>query len=88
MFKKIKKNIDKEKIKMKYEWDIIDQEEPRGQSVTMNGIPCTARHCVTHLNRLTEENEKLTEENYMLKCTIGRNESYINILTHKCTWRS
>lgn len=40
-------------------WDVIDLKEPRGQSVTMDGIPCTARHCCTSLNRLTEENESL-----------------------------
>ena len=40
-------------------WDIIYKEEPRGQSVTLNGIPCTARTCVTNLNRLTNENQML-----------------------------
>lgn len=40
-------------------YDVIDKEEPRGQSVTYDGIPCTARTCVTRLNRLTEENEQL-----------------------------
>ena len=44
-------------------YDVIDKEEPRGQSVTYNGIPCTARTCVTRLNRLTEENEQLKKEN-------------------------
>lgn len=39
-------------------WGIIDKEEPRGQSVTLNGIPCTARTCVTELNRLTKENQR------------------------------
>ena len=42
-------------------YDVIDKEEPRGQSVTYNGIPCTARTCVTQLNRLTEENEQLKQ---------------------------
>ena len=44
------------------QYDVIDKEEPRGQSVTWNGIPCTARTCVTRLNRLTEENEQLKKE--------------------------
>lgn len=44
-------------------YNVINQEEPRRQSVAVNGIPCTARHCVTQLNRLTQENEKLKEEN-------------------------
>lgn len=40
-------------------YDVIDKAEPRGQSVTYDGIPCTARTCVTRLNILTEENENL-----------------------------
>lgn len=40
-------------------YDIINKEEPRGQSVAFKGIPCTARTCVTRLNRLTEENQQL-----------------------------
>lgn len=41
---------------------IIDMEEPRGQSVAEKGIPCSARHCCTRLNRLTEENEQLKQQ--------------------------
>ena len=48
-------------------YGVIDQEEPRGQSASYQGIPCTARHCCTNLNRLTEENEQLKEENDQLK---------------------
>lgn len=40
-------------------YNVINKVEPRGQSVTYEGIPCTARTCVTRLNRLTEENEQL-----------------------------
>lgn len=40
-------------------YTVINREEPRGQSVAENGIPCTARHCVTQLNRLFQDNEKL-----------------------------
>ncbi len=40
-------------------YNVINQEEARGQSVAENGIPCTARHCVTQLNRLFHDNEKL-----------------------------
>ena len=43
-------------------YDVIDKEEPRGQSVSYQGIPCTARHCCTNLNRLTEEKEQLKKE--------------------------
>lgn len=39
-------------------FDIIDQEEPRGQTVTLNGVPCTARTCCTMLNRYANENQK------------------------------
>ena len=48
-------------------YGVIDKEEPRGQSVSYQRIPCTARHCCTNLNRLTEENEQLKEENAKLK---------------------
>lgn len=48
-------------------YDVIDKEEPRGQSVSYQGIPCTARHCCTNLNRLTEENEQLKEEKERLQ---------------------
>lgn len=40
-------------------YTVINKEEPHGQSVAENGIPCTARHCVTQLNGLFQINEKL-----------------------------
>lgn len=40
-------------------YTVINREEPHGQSVAENGIPCTARHCVTQLNGLFRDNEKL-----------------------------
>lgn len=63
-------------------YDVIDKLEPRGQSVTDGGIPCTARTCVTRLNRLTEENEQLKKENKHLRCTIESNsqDDYIDYL--------
>ena len=39
--------------------NVINKEEPRGQSVAENGIPCTAKYCVAQLNRLSQDNEKL-----------------------------
>ena len=48
-------------------YDVINKAEPRGQSVTYKGIPCTARTCVTRLNRLTEENEQLKKQIEELK---------------------
>lgn len=30
-------------------YTVINREEPHRQSVAENGIPCTARHCVTQL---------------------------------------
>ena len=44
-------------------YDVIYEKEPRGQVVTDNGIPCTARTCCTRLNRLEEENTRLKERN-------------------------
>lgn len=40
-------------------YTVINNEEPSGQSVAENGIPCTAIHCVTQLNGLFQDNEKL-----------------------------
>ena len=48
-------------------YTVINKEEGRGQSVAENGIPCTARHCVTQLNRLFRDNEKLELEIIGLK---------------------
>lgn len=56
-------------------YNVINQEEGCGQSVAENGIPCTARHCVTQLNRLFQDNEKLGLESklksikFVLKCS-------------------
>jgi len=44
-------------------YDVIYEKEPRGQVVTDNGIPCTARTCCTRLNWLEEENKELKEIN-------------------------
>lgn len=44
-------------------YDVIYAKEPRGQVVTDNGIPCTARTCCTRLNWLEEENTRLKERN-------------------------
>ena len=40
-------------------YNVINKEEPHGQSVAENGIPCTAKYCVARLNRLSQDNEKL-----------------------------
>lgn len=61
-------------------YDVIDTEEPRGQSVSYQGIPCTARHCCTNLNRLTEENEQLKERNEKLIKKLDRLEQYIETI--------
>ena len=44
---------------MNDKYTVINKKEPCGQSVAENGIPCTARHCVTQLNGLFRDNEKL-----------------------------
>ena len=41
-------------------YTVIDKEEPRKQSIAKNGIPCTARYSVTTLNRLMQENYKVS----------------------------
>ena len=61
-------------------YDVIDKEEPRGQSVSYQGIPCTARHCCTNLNRLTDENEQLKERNEKLIKKLDRLEQYIETI--------
>lgn len=48
-------------------YTVINREEGRGQSVAENGIVCTARYCVTQLNRLSHNNEKLEKEVIELK---------------------
>lgn len=40
-------------------YTVINREEPHGLSVAENGIPCTVIHCVTQLNGLFQDNEKL-----------------------------
>ena len=63
------------------QYDIIDKEEPRGQSVTYNGVPCTARTCVTRLNRLTEENEQLKKDLVRTKVVLDSlQETYSELL--------
>lgn len=48
-------------------YDVIYEKESRGQVVTDDGIPCTARTCCTRLNRLEKENKELKKENNELK---------------------
>ena len=48
---------------MNKRYDVIYEKEPRGQVVTDEGIPCTARTCCTRLNQLEEENKLLLRKN-------------------------
>ena len=73
-----------ENIKNKRDWDVINMEEPRKQSVSYRGVPCTARTCVTNLNRLTEENQTLKEENEQLKQAYTRLEHRHSLLHDVC----
>lgn len=50
----------KKRVEYDDKYTVINKNEPRGQSVAENGIPCTARHCVTQLNRLMQENYRLS----------------------------
>ena len=53
-------------------YDVIYEKEPRGQVVTIDGVPCTARTCCTRLNRLEEENKELKERlSHAEKVNIG-----------------
>ena len=44
---------------MNDKYTVINKNEPRGQSIAENGIPCTAKYCVAELNRLFQDNEIL-----------------------------
>lgn len=67
------------------QYDVIYEKEPRGQVVTYNGIPCTARTCCTRLNRLTEENKELSEQVEYLKKQVKIFKGECNRLTKENT---
>ena len=82
-------------------YTVINKEEPHGQSVAENGIPCTARHCVTQLNGLFRDNEKLGLEiesklksiKFVLKCSerkldkeLSKKETHIEKLVVYGQW--
>lgn len=58
---------------------IINREEPRKQSVAEKGIPCSARHCCTRLNRLTEENKQLKKDVEYWKQVANKYNSALNV---------
>lgn len=57
-------------------WEALDEEKD-GQLDRQNQA----------LKKLVKENEQLKSEINMLKITIGRNEGYINRLTHTGEWK-
>ena len=61
---------------------VIDKKEPRKQSVAEKGIPCSARHCCTRLNRLTEENEQLKKDVKYWKQVANKYNSALNFIKH------
>lgn len=67
-------------------YTIINKEEGRGQSVAENGIPCTARHCVTQLNRLFHDNEKLELEIIGLESKLKAIELFIKLKTKEINY--
>ena len=52
-----------------------------------NGEWISYGEIVELLNNLIDENKQLKSEINMLKITIGRNEGYIDRLTHTGEWR-
>lgn len=77
---RIYKGFDGEKI---YEWCVMDYDNILLRLTTR--MDC--KDVCEVLNSFHEENLKLKSENNMLRTTIGRNEAYIDRLTHKGEWR-
>ena len=48
-------------------YDVIYEKEPRGQVVTDNGIPCTARTCCTRLNLAEDKNKQIKHLLYEIR---------------------
>lgn len=74
-------------------WYTYDKDEgdaelkDKGQPILLSQNIDDMRYLKNLLNELHEENIKLKSENNMLRNTIGRNEAYIERLTHKGEWR-
>lgn len=58
-----------------------------GVNMWRNEVHVRLNELYNENEQLKEENMKLKSENNMLKVTIGRNEAYINRLTHTSKWR-
>ena len=65
------------------EIELKDNGQPLLISESIDDVRCLK----DLLNCLNDENEKLRSEINMLKTTIGRNEGYIDRLTHTGEWR-
>lgn len=48
-------------------YDVIYEKEPRGQVVTDNDIPCTARTCCTRLNFAEDKNKRIKHLLYEIR---------------------
>ena len=57
-------------------YTVIDREEPKGESVAEDGLPCTARYCSIILNNLIEENEHLKMEYKDLKSRFDNTDTF------------
>lgn len=74
------------KYKLNREYDTIMRDGEHWLIASMDTLDNAEKIC-KELNDKEEQIIKLKNENNMLKTTIERNETYINILIHKGEWR-
>ncbi|WP_405286532.1 hypothetical protein [Methanobrevibacter sp.] len=74
-----------EKYKLNREYDTIMRDGEHWLIASIDTLDNAEKIC-KELNDKEEQIIKLKNENNMLKTTIGRNEAYINRLTHTSEW--
>lgn len=71
------------------QWGVVDKSlEEIDQLVLITTNKSGTLYLVNELNALHEKNEQLKSEINMLRTTIGRNEAYIERLTHISEWHN